>query len=111
MKTRNAGRFRLRRRRIDIVKTFARKTKTSSQDVGIVHLLAFKKKKNKKNKNKNKTSAFDEEDGRASTEKREQQLQKWFVRGLPFSPLARLNAQRRKNYSSTTTSTSILLFF
>ena len=49
---------------------FGKKNKDVSQDVGIVQSLEFKKKKNKKNKNKNKTSAFDEEDGRASTDEK-----------------------------------------
>ena len=49
---------------------FGKKNKDVSQDVGIVQSLEFKKNKNKKNNNKNKTSAFDEEDGRASTDEK-----------------------------------------
>ena len=49
------------------------KNKDASQDVGIVQSLEFKKKKKKKKKNK--TSAFDEEDGRASMDEKRKAIE------------------------------------
>ena len=51
------------------------KNKDASQDVGIVQSLEFKKKKKKKKKKKNKTSAFDEEDGRASMDEKRKAIE------------------------------------